>query len=280
MSEKIELHFLDVGDGDCTIIEFPSGRLCVIDICTKNNETHIVDYLRRNFPGKYEIFRFILTHPHQDHLHGLKEMTDAGYTITNFWHTDHDFTPDKSSDNWKEYKAHWNKYQEIVGTKSVRTYKQGNQVQYLIDDGIEILSPCAHMDNEAKDIEADSAIHRNNYVLRISYGDFSAILSGDADNPCWNHLSDEFATKLKSTLWKVPHHGTEKYWHEDAAKKIKPTIVIISAGESYNEHTAMEEYQKLTKYTFNTQRHGNIKIVSDYEGNVEFTCDQNSEDFE
>jgi competence protein ComEC len=85
------VHFLTVGEGDCTIIEHNSGRVTMIDICGGNEiilkaeakrfealerprgnfamckrPTNPVEYLRVH--GIKRIFRFILTHPDMDHL--------------------------------------------------------------------------------------------------------------------------------------------------------------------------------------------------------------------
>lgn len=77
---KCKIHFLNVLNGDCTIIEHETGRISVIDICNgnfseeedekensnkKNNSTNPIDYLWDICAGK-SIFRFILTHPDMD----------------------------------------------------------------------------------------------------------------------------------------------------------------------------------------------------------------------
>ena len=88
MSE-ITFHFLNVGKGNCTIIDFPSGRLSVIDIddsrALSQNEklamllekkaslTNPIDYIVSKFADR-EIFRFILTHPDMDHMSGIKRL--------------------------------------------------------------------------------------------------------------------------------------------------------------------------------------------------------------
>lgn len=100
-------HFLNVGHGDCTFLELPSGRLAMIDINNTKalSDTDVdalaaargistwqfksaqvgsrswedyyrsllddpVDYYRANFDGQ-TIFRYIQTHPDMDHMTGL-----------------------------------------------------------------------------------------------------------------------------------------------------------------------------------------------------------------
>jgi len=147
----IKLHFLDVGDGDCTLIEFPSGRIAIIDIYTNQSSTDVISYIKQILGQKKEIFRFILTHPHQDHLHGLKELEDAGFSITNFWHTEHSFEPDKKSDQWADYERHWNKYEDYQRSEQIKYFEQGKQPEYLEEDGIHILSPSPELNRQAKE---------------------------------------------------------------------------------------------------------------------------------
>jgi hypothetical protein len=103
MSE-ITFHFLNVGKGNCTIIDFPSERLSVIDIddsraistyertlmekAGKAKLTNPIGYIASEFANG-EIFRFILTHPDMDHISGIKRLFEEKY-VRNFWDTKND----------------------------------------------------------------------------------------------------------------------------------------------------------------------------------------------
>ena len=110
------VHFLNVGNGDCSVIQHGSGRVTMIDICGGNMPPPRVptgpfgritenmlksaakggggDYRMRDYPtnpvmhcknsGIQNIFRFILTHPDMDHMDGLKALHDC-VSIGNFW---------------------------------------------------------------------------------------------------------------------------------------------------------------------------------------------------
>ncbi|MBD3270686.1 hypothetical protein GF376_04115 [Candidatus Peregrinibacteria bacterium] len=127
----IKIHFLNVGHGDCTVVEFPSGNLSVIDI----NNGKIDEDTRKELYSELgvselelmlkraqtdfdesafllekgyditltdpvdwlssksinSIFRFICTHPDMDHISGLHKIKNSGIGITNFWDVDHSF---------------------------------------------------------------------------------------------------------------------------------------------------------------------------------------------
>lgn len=79
----LDFHFINVGKGSCTLVNFPSGHLSVIDIDDSRSISPLVqgimqllekalpvnpiDYITANFPNQ-DIFRFILTHPDMDHM--------------------------------------------------------------------------------------------------------------------------------------------------------------------------------------------------------------------
>jgi len=138
----LKIWFLNVGHGDCTLIEHDSGRLTMIDInnsqdydpatrqelllehtiqaglltgltdvaaveATEAKElTDPVDFLKTNFPGR-ELHRFVLTHPDLDHMRGLKKLFDH-VRVLNFWDTAHakptpSFRPGLDREDWEAY---------------------------------------------------------------------------------------------------------------------------------------------------------------------------------
>ena len=66
---ELRVHFLDVGQGDCTIVEFPSGDAVVIDAGDGSftNRNHTVRYLKALAPKRLTM---ILTHADADHYGG------------------------------------------------------------------------------------------------------------------------------------------------------------------------------------------------------------------
>ena len=134
----VKLHFLNVGDGDCTIIDFPTrtqgennldSRIMVVDF--KHNVDHdeyetLINYYKNNFTENgliKPIFRFIATHPHKDHLTGIKELFEnSGVEILNFWDLDHKFKPIQYGENWESYKNDWEKYCNLRNESFVRRY--------------------------------------------------------------------------------------------------------------------------------------------------------------
>lgn len=112
-----KIHFLNVKDGDCNIIEHSSGHVTVIDVCNAAPVDLVQEMVRRMLGGppaparrtlsgdfgqkdfpvnpiEYlkernlkDVFRFILTHPDMDHMDGIKAFFKE-FPPTNFWDTD------------------------------------------------------------------------------------------------------------------------------------------------------------------------------------------------
>ncbi|WP_158838851.1 ComEC/Rec2 family competence protein [Streptomyces sp. NRRL S-1022] len=134
-------HFLNVGHGDCTFIEFPSGRLMMVDINNSKSlpesdvealaenkglstyafkhsssvgyrswEQHYqsllvdpYDYYQANFPGQ-SIFRYVQTHPDMDHMSGLHRFFwQERVDLVNFWDTSHTKELDEGSFDHGKY---------------------------------------------------------------------------------------------------------------------------------------------------------------------------------
>src|SRR5437868_3907490 len=77
---EMQAHFIDVGQGACTLLEFPCGAL-LIDTGAQDNDhvDQLVEYLRSFFRRRADLNNtlasVIITHPHIDHSRGLKAVT-------------------------------------------------------------------------------------------------------------------------------------------------------------------------------------------------------------
>jgi competence protein ComEC len=125
----LKLHFLNVGHGDCTFVELPSGRLMMVDINNSKSlpETDVAalasrqglsvydfryrslfkgersweayyksllvdptDYYRQHFSVR-SVFRYIQTHPDMDHMSGLHRFFwQERVPLENFWDVGHE----------------------------------------------------------------------------------------------------------------------------------------------------------------------------------------------
>ena len=272
----VEVHFLDVGYGDCTIVHFPSRtrkdgkekseRIMMVDIYHDENQEeyeHVLEYYKQNFKnndGTYKpIFRFICTHPHQDHICGLsKLLEDNDIRIDNVWDLDHEFEPDDFNGH-PTHEDDWDAYNILRGEKSpakvLRYTRETKPAQYWDDDEdrIAILNPskvtakAAHYKDDGTKRDAVE-IDEMSYALMIKVNSRKVILAGDGrKSPAWDDIYENCLKHIHGcTVLKAGHHGHETSIHEDAIKAMNPSFVVFSNSEAKDkEHGAEKQYAKI-----------------------------------
>lgn len=262
----LTVHFLNVGKGNCTIIDFPSTRLSMIDIDNSRIEddeevlTDPVQYFKNNFPQK-GLFRFILTHPDMDHLSGLNELSKTT-AISNFWDTDHNKTfSDKDWEKSPYDKKDWDKYQAFRKStsdpKSLLLYQDATAECCWIQDGLTLLSPTAELVKLANETEEYNHL---SYVLMLNYKGTKICFGGDASVEAWESINTRYdAAVLKSSIFIAPHHGSSNNIHDKAFKKIAPAHVIVSVAEGVDYD--YDYYSKLAgKLVLSTKYYGTMKV--------------------
>jgi len=233
------IHFLNVLEGDCNIIQHDSGRTTVIDIsngyndydtaeeiAVKNSQRRKEMYERTQVPsnkkdykqkknpdnpifylkqkGVKDIFRFIVTHPDMDHLDGIKDFFEE-FNIINFWDTDNKKEISGKANSGGYNMEDWKFYKSLRDgkiTPSKRlTYFSGNSNLYYNQDYIEILSPTHTILNTCneKDNWNDSS-----YVIlytppKANGGHWKILFAGDSEDLTWEHIIKNHSDKIKNT---------------------------------------------------------------------------------
>lgn len=179
----LNAHFLNVGKGNCSMINFPSGRNTIVDIDNSRLEsddslTDPIQYYKANF-GKNSAFRFILTHPDMDHMSGLNELYRE-ISFGNFWDTENNKSIKESDwDNSPYDKNDWYIYQGLRRRKQNPTYlnlyQKATSQCCWIEDCITILSPTQSLVKLANDTEEYNHL---SYVLKFEYAGVKFLLEG------------------------------------------------------------------------------------------------------
>ena len=218
---SVDFHFLNVGYGDCTIIRWPERtagdndkdeRIMMMDIY--HHEDHdeyedTIDYYKTNFKNTdgsiKPIFRFVCSHPHQDHICGLKKLfDDNGIKILNFWDLKHSFVP-TDFDGHPSHQEDWKAYNALGGGSSpatvLRISRESTPGKFWNEAGdrITLLSPpetlvqYAHYKEDGSKRAADAVeIDEMSYALSIRVNSRSVILAGDGRaTPTWNDIYEK-----------------------------------------------------------------------------------------
>lgn len=305
----IRIHFINVGHGDCIIVEFLDyARVAVIDInmTEEMDETsqrellleafgHIpevyklhyemgmisagvvlekagydiklqnpINYMNENDIGP--VFRFISTHPHMDHLTGLKELKEKK-GITVLWISNNTHTQDESKLS-ESQKEDWDFYKKYRDTKSHNldgVYrikpKDGDVDKYWDEDKITILAP---------DTELLKSSNPNllSYALLIEYGGKKVVLGGDGEKETWDYIMDKYRDLIKDiSILKASHHGRDSGYHQNAVKHMNPTYTIVSVGKKPSTD-ASNKYRQYSDNVWSTRWKGNIIFEIDSNGEI------------
>jgi len=244
----LEIHFLDVGQGDCTIA-LCDGEALVIDGGPASASQFVFSYIRNTLKLQH-IDYVVSTHPHLDHVYGLSSVLNAAPV-------DLILTPVLKWDS-KAFNSML-KYAEAQGTP-LSVPQEGDTLQ-LGGATITIL----HCWPEAIDYGRtnDSSI-----VTRIDYGNTSFIITGDAED--WSeYMMIDSGVNLKANVLRVAHHGSNTASTTEFLQAVQPEYAIVSVGKDNGYgHPHQEVLDRLTNNgskILRTDEHGTIVMESDGE---------------
>lgn len=240
--DSMLVHFIDVGEGDSTLIQLPDGKNMLIDAGDIDKGETVTEYIKNT--GIEKIDFIIGTHPHSDHIGGLE-------TVINNFETENIYMPKVLHDTVT--------FENLLSCIKRKGYKVKSPMagDILYSEGdvkIEVLSP---MEESYKNL--------NNYsmVVKIRHGEKVFLFTGDAENIILNRLSiDE-----KVDVLKIPHHGSETSGSEMFYMKVMPKFGVISVGDNnsygHPHKEVMERIKRFNIECFRTDTDGTIVFESD-----------------
>lgn len=284
------VHLLNVAPGDCTIIQHPSGRTTMIDICDGNLNTSVmglaqlysvrnasanqrmcdrptnpIDYVKKLGGGK--LFRFILTHPDMDHMDGFNRLIDE-IGIVNYWDSGarKSKKPDFAGSPYRE--EDWDRYVKVrdgkeeavtivtplAGAKfSFANLNDGNESG---GDGLYILAPDTDLLN---DLDEDDDLNDASYVLLYRSPGVRIVLPGDAHDLSCEYVMANFANDIRnSSFLLAPHHGRDSDRSYDFLDVMRPRLTLI--GCSPSEYIDYDQWRRRGLEYITSNQAGNVVL--------------------
>jgi competence protein ComEC len=293
------VHFLNVGNGDCSIIEHSSGRVTMIDICGGNtNEvvkkaeavilealepstqpsgnyrmrrrpTNPIEYMKRNGIGRP--FRFILTHPDCDHLDGFDALCEE-FGMVNFW--DNGLRREKPGFDGGRYKEEdWDRYEEVRDGKqdglTVVRHLAGSKFTFANQgtpeergDCLDIVAPDAALVKEANETEDPND---GSYVIVYRSAGGKIVFGGDGHDLTFDYVLKHHSSAVSNCAVLIaPHHGRDSDRSHDFLDTLKPSLTLFGCAES--EHLAYEQYNRRRLMKITNNQAGNVVMEPRSEG--------------
>ncbi len=239
---KLEVHFIDVGQGDSIFIKTPEKNI-LIDGGGRGNT--VVNYLRNQ--GVESLDLVIGTHPHADHIGGLinvmqaipvKEIIDPGVAHTTVTFED---------------------YLDVIDEKDIIFTEGRAGMKRDLGSGAEmkIIHPTS---------PSSSHLNDASIVCRVTFGEVSFMFTGDAEQGAESQILNR-GYELKSDILKVGHHGSRTSTTPPFLSAVSPSTAIImcGAGNTYG-HPHEETLNTLSDAgvdIYRTDKQGSIVITTD-----------------
>ncbi len=240
-----KVHFIDVGQGDATLIE-QGGEFCLIDAGDSGSGDTVVNYLTAI--GVDELDMIIMTHEHVDHIGGMVEVMENFDTNTVLLPV---FSNEEPLEGYTLLRT-----LEFIDTNGITAITAGAGQEYAVGDGkISVV-----------DTGIQNTDNRNNasIITVFDLGEFSYLSCGDAEKQQSSYLVEN-GYDLSADIYKAAHHGAENGSYPELLQAVNPSVSVVSCGKdnSYGHpHSeAIAAMESVGSVIYGTHEQGNI-IVS------------------
>lgn len=250
-SEYLRVSYLDIGQGDATFIESPTGVQVLVD--GGRNDRAVLRELPKVM-GFFDrrIDMVVATHPDSDHIGGLIDVLKR-YDVDTILMTN----------NVNDTPAYDAFMVEVRREGATILEAQRDQVYDLgLGESGSTTLTILFPDRDVEHLESNTS----SIVARLSYGEADFLLTGDSPSAIERYLVELDGTALRSEVLKLGHHGSRTSTDSQFLEMVKPKYGIISAGKN-NEygHPHKEVMELLSVYNVeprNTADLGTITIES------------------
>jgi competence protein ComEC len=266
---RLAIHFIDVGQGDSTLIACPNGRNILVDIgsVSEGDEDAIRDYILGQLDQtSRHIDDLVITHADTDHYNLIAEVlrgVDVG----------HIYRVGEIEDYRTKFQT-WlrNVNPSKISILSENDYDPIPQPNVGLDCGdakVWILAAAITATKSKKNAMS--------VVLMVRYGDFEVILTGDATRATEQVIMDRYpAGWLNVDVLKIGHHGSlSTSTGQDWADTLKPEVAVSSSAfQNGHGHPRKEVFERLDDHTKTTTPHL-IRHAVGKRPNYTFVTEQN-----
>lgn len=214
-SDELKLVVIDVGQGLSELIILPNGKTMLIDGGDRDQGDAVLSALQENGVDSLDVV--VATHPHTDHVGGMidvlntievRQVLDSGQI-----HTTQTFED----------------YLEAIDSNQIplASVREGDTIDLDPTVKLEVLNPPSNLPDGADDEEE---FNNNSVVIKLTYGEFTAILPGDMEEENEARLASSSRVDLDADVLVAGHHGSRTASTSAFLNAVSPAVVLISLG--------------------------------------------------
>ncbi|MDX2037957.1 MAG: ComEC/Rec2 family competence protein [Isosphaeraceae bacterium] len=239
------IEFIDVGQGDAVLIRSPEGKTALIDAGPSSAVAESIAAL-----GIRSLDLVAVSHHHTDHYGGMREVIKR-------------FQPKYFlATNSKHTTSMYLKLLQLVESENIKAIQPLPNKPRRIELGSVVLTlfPQPPLDDKEE--------NDNSIGIRVTYGDFSVILTGDSEEPEREWWKKNCPDLLRNAnILKLAHHGSRNGTDTKWLDLIDPELAVASLGRGnsyghpHSETITLLERRRIP--LMRTDREGTIRITTD-----------------
>jgi len=277
---SLEVHFVDVGQGDAILIRFPNEETMLVDAGPSRSFDYLENYINNVFfkNGEEKSFDYVLlTHGDADHSGGMLDILKK-YPVELFYRPA--ITTEQQGTQTYENVLDKLISLQASGETSVVTSIAGITIKNGDDNIIEFLSPIESYYQDSNDYSP---------ILILNYCGEKIMLTGDAGSGIEDNILEEFTSssrldELDVDVLKVSHHGSSNASSLSFLEAVKPEYAVISVAlqNSYNhpsDITISNLIETGTDEIYKTSKKGNIICYINEGEEIDFLFVQNADSY-
>lgn len=255
--QKLRIFFIDVGQGDSTLIITPDKKTVLIDGGGSDSfdvgEKVLLPYLldRRILKVDY----VLISHFDTDHCGGILTIMEK-VKVKNIIISEQ-----------AEHSENYERFKKLMIHKKIRLIevKKGDKIKIGRYSEFKILFPTSRLLSE-------NPLNNNSIVAQFNYNNFKMLFTGDIEKLAEQQILKTEKAEIRADILKVAHHGSKTSSIPEFIKAVKPKIALIGVGKNntfgHPNQQTIKNLENIKCWIYRTDLQGEIIIKIDQKGRM------------
>lgn len=255
--QKLRIFFIDVGQGDSTLIITPDKKTVLVDGGGSDSfdvgEKVLLPYLldRRILKVDY----VLISHFDTDHCGGILTIMEK-VKVKNIIISEQ-----------AEHSENYERFKKLMIHKKIRLIevKKGDKIKIGRYSEFKILFPTSRLLSE-------NPLNNNSIVAQFNYNNFKMLFTGDIEKLAEQQILKTEKAEIRADILKVAHHGSKTSSIPEFIKAVRPKIALIGVGKNntfgHPNQQTIKNLENIKCRIYRTDLQGEIIIKIDQKGRM------------